>query len=149
MLVSETWLREWVSPKLKTEELADRLTMAGLEVGSIDVAGELSDKLVVGRIEEISPHPDADRLRVCKVDVGRARNLTIVCGASNARQGMFTIAALVGAELPSGMQIKKAAVRGVTSSGMLCSASELGLEESAANLSQGHWQANNCSLTIK
>ncbi len=134
MLVSETWLREWVSPKLKTEELADRLTMAGLEVGSIDVAGELSDKLVVGRIEEISPHPDADRLRVCKVDVGRARNLTIVCGASNARQGMFTIAALVGAELPSGMQIKKAAVRGVTSSGMLCSASELGLEESSTGI---------------
>ncbi len=134
MLVSETWLREWVSPKLKTEELADRLTMAGLEVGSIDVAGDLSDKLVVGRIEEISPHPDADRLRVCKVDVGRARNLTIVCGASNARQGMFTIAALVGAELPSGMQIKKAAVRGVTSSGMLCSASELGLEESSTGI---------------
>ena len=61
MLVSEIWLREWISPKLTTEELADRLTMAGLEVGSIDVAGELPDRLVVGKITEISAHPDADR----------------------------------------------------------------------------------------
>ena len=134
MLVSEVWLREWVSPKLNTEDLADKLTMAGLEVGSIDAAGELSVKLVVGRIEEIAAHPDADRLRVCKVDVGRARNLTIVCGAANARQGLYTIAALVGAELPTGMKISKAAVRGVTSSGMLCSASELGLEESSSGI---------------
>ena len=134
MLVSERWLREWVSPKLNTEELADRLTMAGLEVGSIDIAGELTDKLVVGRIEEISAHPDADRLRICKVDVGRARNLTIVCGAANARQGLYTIAALVGAKLPTGLVISKAAVRGVVSSGMLCSASELGLEESSAGI---------------
>ena len=134
MLVSEVWLREWVSPKLNTEDLADKLTMAGLEVGSIDAAGELSAKLVVGRIEEIAAHPDADRLRVCKVDVGRARNLTIVCGAANARQGLYTIAALVGAELPTGMKISKAAVRGVTSSGMLCSASEMGLEESSSGI---------------
>jgi phenylalanyl-tRNA synthetase beta chain len=134
MLVSEIWLREWISPKLTTEELADRLTMAGLEVGSIDVAGELPDRLVVGKITEISAHPDADRLRVCKVDVGRARNLTIVCGAANARQGMYTITALIGAKLPSGMKIRKAAVRGVTSFGMLCSASELGLEESSRGI---------------
>lgn len=134
MLVSEVWLREWVSPKLNTEDLADKLTMAGLEVGSIDAAGELSAKLVVGRIEEIAAHPDADRLRVCKVDVGRARNLTIVCGAANARQGLYTIAALVGVELPTGMKISKAAVRGVTSSGMLCSASEMGLEESSIGI---------------
>ena len=134
MLVSETWLREWVSPSLDTDELADRLTMAGLEVGSIETAGELSNKLVVGRIEEITAHPDADRLRVCKVNVGRARNLTIVCGAANARQGLYTIAALVGAKLPGGMTISKAAVRGVTSSGMLCSAAELGLEESSSGI---------------
>ncbi|MEA1888851.1 MAG: phenylalanine--tRNA ligase subunit beta [Pseudomonadota bacterium] len=134
MLVSEIWLREWVSPKLTTDELADRLTMAGLEVGSIEPAGDLSDKLVVGRIEEVAAHPDADRLRVCKVNVGRARNLTIVCGAANARQGLYTIAALVGAKLPAGMTISQAAVRGVTSSGMLCSATELGLEESSAGI---------------
>ena len=134
MLVSEIWLREWVSPKLNTEDLADKLTMAGLEVGSIDVAGKLSAKLVVARIDEISSHPDADRLRVCKVDIGRARNLTIVCGAANARQGLYTIAALVGAKLPGGMEISKAAVRGVTSSGMLCSASELGLEDSSSGI---------------
>jgi len=134
MLVSEVWLREWISPRLNTDELADRLTMAGLEVGSIEPAGDLSDKLVVGRIEQVDAHPDADRLRVCKVDVGRKRNLTIVCGAANARQGLYTITALVGAELPGGMRISKTAVRGVTSSGMLCSASELGLEESSAGI---------------
>ncbi len=134
MLVSEIWLREWVSPKLTTDELADRLTMAGLEVGGIEPAGDLSDKLVVGRIEAIATHPDADRLRVCKVNVGRTRNLTIVCGAANARQGLYTIAALVGAKLPGGMTISKAAVRGVASSGMLCSAAELGLEESSAGI---------------
>lgn len=131
MLVSESWLHEWVLPKLSTEELADKLTMAGLEVGAIEAAGNLSDKLVIARVEEISAHPDADRLRVCKVDVGRARSLTIVCGASNARQGMLTVAALVGADLPGGTRIKKAAVRGVVSAGMLCSASELGLEDAS------------------
>ena len=123
MLVSELWLREWVSPRLDIEQLADKLTMAGLEVGSIDKAGALSDRFVVGRIASIDAHPDADRLRVCKVDVGRSRHLTIVCGATNARQGLYTVVALTGAELPGGMLIKKAAVRGVTSSGMLCSAS--------------------------
>ncbi len=134
MLVSEVWLREWTSPKLNTEELADRLTMAGLEVGSIEPAGELPNKLVVGKITEISAHPDADRLRVCKVDVGRARNLTIVCGAANASKGMYTITALIGAKLPSGIQISKTTVRGVTSYGMLCSASELGLEETSSGI---------------
>jgi len=134
MRVSEVWLREWVSPKLSTDELANRLTMAGLEVGSIEPAGDLSHKLVVGRIEDIIAHPDADRLRVCKVNVGRARNLTIVCGAANARQGLYTITALLGAKLPGGMTIRKVSVRGVTSSGMLCSASELGLEESSAGI---------------
>jgi len=134
MLVSEVWLREWVSPKLTTDELANRLTMAGLEVGGIIPAGDLSDRLVVGRIEEIATHPDADRLQVCKVDVGRAKNLTIVCGAENARQGLYTITALVGAELAGGRRISKTVVRGVTSSGMLCSASELGLEESSAGI---------------
>ena len=134
MLVSESWLRQWVSPKLTSDELAERLTMAGLEVGSIDAAGKLPGKLVVGRIEEIAAHPDADRLRVCKVNVGRNRNLTIVCGAANARNGLYTITALVGAKLPGGMTISKAAVRGVTSFGMLCSAAELGLEESSAGI---------------
>ncbi len=134
MRVSEAWLREWVSPKLNTNELANRLTMAGLEVGNIEPAGDLSDKLLVGRIEQISAHPDADRLRVCKVNVGRARNLTIVCGAANARKGLYTIVALVGAKLPGGKAISKTTVRGVTSSGMLCSASELGLEESSTGI---------------
>ncbi len=131
MLVSESWLREWVSPKLDTDELADLLTLAGLEVGSIDPAGELHKKIVVARILDVEAHPDADRLNVCKVDVGRKHALTIVCGAANARIGLVTLAALPGAILPGDFKIAKRAVRGVTSHGMLCSASELGLEESS------------------
>ena len=131
MLVSESWLREWVSPKLSTEDLADTLTLAGLEVGSIDPAGLLDEKIVAAKILSIEPHPDADRLNVCKVDVGRKQSLSIVCGASNARAGLYTLAALLGATLPGDFKIEKRPVRGVTSHGMLCSASELGLEESS------------------
>jgi len=129
MLVSETWLREWVAPKLSTDELADRLTLAGLEVGGIERLGGLDKRIVVARIVDIAPHPDADRLNVCQVDVGRKRALTIVCGAANARRGLYTIAALVGATLPGDFRIEKRAVRGVSSHGMLCSAAELGLED--------------------
>ena len=134
MLVSEAWLREWVSPKLSTDVLADTLTLAGLEVGSIDPAGQLDKKIVVARVRSIEPHPDADRLNVCKVDVGRKNALTIVCGAGNARAGLYTMAALLGATLPGDFKIEKRAVRGVTSHGMLCSASELGMEENSTGI---------------
>jgi len=119
---------------MTTQELADCLTMAGLEVGGIEPAAPPLDKVVVGRISAIEPHPDADRLRVCEVDVGQAAPLQIVCGASNAREGMYAPVAMVGAVLPNGTQIGKSKLRGVASAGMLCAAAELGLEEDSSGL---------------
>lgn len=134
MKFSEQWLREWVSPKVSTEKLAHRLTMAGLEVDTIDpVAGKFT-KVVVGEIVEIEAHPDADKLRVCMVNVGKNELLQIVCGAANAEKGMRAPVALVGAELPGGLKIKKGKLRGVESFGMLCSEQELGMAESAEGL---------------
>lgn len=134
MKFSEQWLREWVNPELTTEELAHQLTMAGLEVDAIEpVAGTFSG-VKVGRIVAIEPHPDADKLRVCEVDVGEEECLTIVCGAPNARQDLIAPTAVVGAALPGDFKIKKAKLRGVPSFGMLCSAKELGLSEAAEGL---------------
>lgn len=133
MKFSEQWLREWVNPDLSTQELADQLTMIGLEVDGVDpVAGNFS-KVVVARIESAEQHPDADRLRVCTVDVGEDEALQIVCGAPNARAGLVAPLALVGGRIGD-LKIKKAKLRGVESRGMLCSAKELGLSDDAAGL---------------
>jgi len=133
MKFSEQWLREWVSPDVSTDDLSHRLTMAGLEVDAIEpVAGEFN-KVVVGEVLTVEPHPDADRLRVCQVNVGD-ETVQIVCGASNVVMGMKVPAALVGAKLPGGMKIKKSKLRGEASHGMLCSAVELGLAEQADGL---------------
>lgn len=134
MKLSEQWLRQWVSPKLNTAELAECLTMAGLEVDSIEPVAAKINKVIVGKVLSVEAHHNADRLRICKVNVGRARPLTIVCGASNVRVGLKVVTALVGAELPNGLKIKSTEIRGQKSSGMLCSATELGLEEESAGL---------------
>ncbi|BAV33805.1 phenylalanyl-tRNA synthetase subunit beta [Sulfuricaulis limicola] len=134
MKISEKWLREWVSPKLDTQALAHRLTMAGLEVGAVEPVAPKLDKVVVGKIVSIAPHPSADKLRLCRVDIGKGNALDIVCGAVNAAVGMRAPVALEGATLPNGMTIKRTEIRGVASSGMLCSAQELGLAESAEGL---------------
>ncbi len=134
MKFSEQWLREWVNPSVSTEELADQLTMAGLEVDAIEPVAAEFDKVVVGEVKTIEIHPDADKLRVCKVDVGGKEELNIVCGAANVAEGMKVPAALIGAKLPGGFKIKKSKLRGVESFGMLCSAKELGLAESADGL---------------
>jgi phenylalanyl-tRNA synthetase beta chain len=134
MKFSELWLREWVNPKLSTAELVEVLTMAGLEVESIEaVAGDF-DNTVVGWVRRVEPHPDADKLNVCSVDVGAAQALQIVCGAPNVVVGMKAPVARVGATLPTGLKIKQAKLRGVESFGMLCSAKELGMAESAEGL---------------
>ena len=134
MKFSEQWLREWVSPDVSTKDLAHRLTMAGLEVDAIeDVAGEFS-KVVVGEVLTVSKHPDADKLKVCTVNIGEPDALQIVCGASNVVIGMRVPTALVGAKLPGGLKIKKGKLRGEVSHGMLCSAVELGLAEEADGL---------------
>ncbi|MFQ1061389.1 phenylalanine--tRNA ligase subunit beta [Bordetella trematum] len=134
MQFSESWLRSLVNPAIDTDELAHQLTMAGLEVEETKSAAPPFSGVVVARIAEIAPHPDADKLRVCKVDDGSGELLQIVCGAPNAAAGLVVPLARVGAELPGGMKIGTAKMRGVVSSGMLCSARELGLSEDHGGL---------------
>jgi phenylalanyl-tRNA synthetase beta chain len=133
MQFSEHWLRQFVNPKLSADELGYALTMAGLEVEEQTFVAQPFNHVVVGEILEAVKHPDADRLQLCKVDVGEAEPLQIVCGAPNARVGLKAPCAMVGAKLVD-FKIKKAKVRGVESSGMMCSAKELGLAEEADGL---------------
>ncbi|CAA9890378.1 phenylalanine tRNA synthetase, beta subunit [Candidatus Methylobacter favarea] len=134
MQISEAWLRDYVNPAISTEELVEQLTMAGLEVDSVTPAAAIFSGVVVGEVLDLQQHPDADRLRVCKVAVGEAEPLQIVCGASNVRVGLKIPAALIGAELPGDFKIKKSRLRGVDSFGMLCSEKELGLATEASGL---------------
>src|SRR5215831_5093027 len=134
MQFSERWLRTLTDPPLDTGALCDTLTMAGFEVERIAPAAPPFEGVVVGRIEKVEPHPNADRLRVCTVDAGTGTPLTVVCGAPNAAAGMKAPLARAGAVLPGGLAIRKAAVRGVESDGMLCSAKELGIADDASGL---------------
>ncbi|RUM94657.1 MAG: phenylalanine--tRNA ligase subunit beta [Thiothrix sp.] len=131
MKFNESWLNELIDPGLKSDALGDCLTMAGLELESLETAAPLFNAVVVGVIDNIEAHPDADKLRVCQVSIGENSSVQVVCGAANARQGLRVALAQVGTELPQGMKIRKAKLRGVESSGMLCSAAELGLSESS------------------
>ena len=132
MNVPETWLRSFCNPSLSGAELAERLTMAGLEVEAYDAFGPQFSGVVVGEIVDVQRHPNADKLTVCTVDAG-AEKVTVVCGAPNVREGMKAPLAKVGAQLP-GIRIQKTALRGVESSGMLCSARELGLSDDHSGL---------------
>jgi phenylalanyl-tRNA synthetase beta chain len=134
MKFSEKWLREWVDPPVDSDALAEQLTTAGLEVDSVEPVAPPFTGIVVGEVLSVEPHPNADKLRVCRVDVGGNGPLSIVCGAPNVHTGMRAPTALIGTELPGGMKIKPARLRGVDSSGMLCSAKELGLEETSPGL---------------
>ena len=133
MQFPEAWLRSLVNPPLDTSQLAHALTMAGLEVEAVTPAAPPFTHVVVAEILSAEKHPDADRLRVCQVDVGEAAPVTIVCGAPNAAAGLKVPCARPGARLP-GIEIKVAKVRGVESFGMLCSTKELGLEGTADGL---------------
>ena len=134
MQISEAWLRSYVNPSINSEKLIEQLTMAGLEVGSVEPAAAIFSGVVVGEVLSIQQHPDADRLRICQVDVGQEESLQIVCGASNVRVGLKIPAALCGAVLPGDFNIKKSKLRGVESLGMLCSEKELGLAADANGL---------------
>lgn len=127
MQASLNWLKDYVDIKDTPEVLAEKLTMAGVPVERIEYLGTGIKNVVTGKIVEINHHPDADKLWICKVDVG-TEVLTIVTGAQNVRQGHIVPVALVGAELPSGLKIKKAKLRGIESAGMLCSSTELNLD---------------------
>ena len=140
MLFPESWLREFCDPKLTTVELADLLTMSGMEVESLEPVAPPFSKVVVAMVLSVERHPGADRLQVCTVDAGSGSPLTIVCGAPNVRAGMKVPCAVVGATLPPAEEgaapftIKLGKLRGVESQGMLCSARELKLTDDHSGL---------------
>jgi phenylalanyl-tRNA synthetase beta chain len=138
MRVSLRWLEELVQvdpAALATEALAERLSIAGFEVEAIEDLSARASGVVVGVVEQRDPHPDADKLSVCTVNVGAAEPLQIVCGAANVKAGIHVPVALVGTTLPAvGLTIKAAELRGVASSGMICSLQELGLVESSEGI---------------
>ncbi|HUA90044.1 MAG TPA: phenylalanine--tRNA ligase subunit beta, partial [Steroidobacteraceae bacterium] len=134
MKISHGWLKEWVDFPWSAEELGARLTMAGFELEAAGPAAPAFTGVVVGEIVRCEPHPQADKLRVCQVLAGGADPVTIVCGAPNARAGLKSALAQVGAQLPGNVHIKAAKLRGVESQGMLCSAKELGLSDQSAGI---------------
>lgn len=134
MKFSESWLRSLVNPELSSEALSHLLTMAGLEVEELDPVAPTFDQVVVAQVVSVVKHPDADRLNVCQVDIGDGQPRQIVCGAPNVAAGLKVPCAVPGAALPGDFKIKVAKVRGIESSGMLCSAKELGIAEEASGL---------------
>ena len=135
MLISLEWLKEYVDFDLSPAELAEELTMVGLELEEfISVPTEGLDKVVAGKIVHIEKHPNADKLTICKVDIGNGRQLPVVCGAPNAKEGSLYPFAPEGAELPSGAKIKAVEIRGEVSHGMLCSEKELKLSDDHSGL---------------
>jgi phenylalanyl-tRNA synthetase beta chain len=135
MRLPESWLRAWVPNDLSIDEIADRLTMAGLEVEEIESRAPDFTGVVLAKVLAAEKHPDADRLRVCTVDAGpEAPSLQIICGAPNARAGIYVACARDGAVLPGNFKIKQAKMRGVVSQGMLCSGKELGMTEDSEGI---------------
>jgi phenylalanyl-tRNA synthetase beta chain len=134
MKCSEAWLREWVNPNLSREELCEKLTMTGLEVDELAPVASPFSHVVVGEVLTVEPHPQADRLKLCEVNVGNKNPLHIVCGADNVRPGIKVPTAIAGAILPNGMTIKETKLRGELSQGMLCSSVEIGLAEESKGL---------------
>ena len=129
MRVPLSWLKEFVNlDGFSVEEIAQKITLAGSEISSIETTGGDIPGVIIGKITSVHKHPDADKLSVCKVDVGDDV-LSIVCGASNVREGIYVPVAMIGAKLPNGLTIKKASIRGFESNGMICSRTELGYDE--------------------
>ncbi len=133
MKVSLSWLKDYVDVDVDVNQLAHALTMTGLEVESVTDQYACLDSVVVGRIVDISPHPNADKLSICNVDAGEGFR-SIVCGAPNIRVGNLVPVALPGTELPSGITVREAAIRGEMSHGMLCSEAELGLGDATSGI---------------
>lgn len=133
MIVTHNWLKEFVDFHLEADDLAHRLTMAGLEVDGMEKIGDGLDSVIVARLASVEPHPDADRLTVCQVETG-SETLQVVCGARNHRRGDLVALAQVGSVLPGDFKIKKSKIRGQESRGMLCSEKELGLAEESEGI---------------
>jgi len=133
MLISLKWLRDYIDVELTPEEIADKLTMAGLEVDSIDRISPAFSGVVVAKILSIKPHPNADKLSLCEVSTG-AKTFPVVCGAQNIHAGDIVPLATVGATIPGGYTIKSSRLRGELSEGMLCSEEELGIGEDTSGI---------------
>ena len=128
MRISLNWLRTLINIDLTADDLAHRLTMAGFEVEEIEERSTWAEGVVIGKIVGIEPHPDADKLRVCQVDIGSGEVQQIVCGAPNAQADIYVPVATIGTKLPQvGLKIKPTKLRGVPSNGMICSLEEVGL----------------------
>ncbi len=142
MQLSISWLRDYLQKpdvKIVAADLSEKLTMRGIQVGAIRQPSAGLESVVVGRIDKIDPHPNADRLQVTRTVISPepgAEPLQIVCGARNIAEGDLVPVAIIGASLPGGIKIKKSAIRGVESSGMLCSAKELGIDETSEGILQ-------------
>ena len=128
MRVSYNWLKAYVNFKISPDQVAEKLTMAGLEVEEVIPLFPKFEGIIVGRILSVDKHPNADKLSICLVDVGNAKS-EVICGAPNVAKGQTIPFAPIGTKLPNGLLIKKAKIRGVESSGMICSEQELGLTE--------------------
>ncbi len=135
MRISLNWLQELVEVNLSPEELAKTLTIAGFEVEDIEDRSTWADGVIIGRVIACEPHPNANKLSVCLVDLGTGKNANIVCGAPNVKAGIFVPVATVGTFLPKiDLKIKSAKLRGVSSEGMICSLAELGLAKESEGI---------------
>ncbi len=134
MNVTLNWLKTYINFDFSPRELAERLTMLGIEVESVKQLSAALEGVVIGKVTSIKPHPNADKLVLCQVDIGEIDALQIVCGAPNVYEGMFAPVATIGTELSTGITIKRAKLRGEESHGMLCSEKELGISDEAAGL---------------
>ena len=134
MLISETWLREYVDPAIDARDLAHQMTMAGLEVESIHILSGDFENVVVAEIVSVVSHPNSEKLKICEVDAGDDEQFSVICGAPNAVAGLRVPFAPVGASLPGGIYIKAIELRGVLSAGMLCAEKELGISDSDEGL---------------
>jgi len=126
MKVSLSWLKEYIDVGINVNDLADALTMAGLEVEAVSDRYDYLNSVVIGRLAKIDPHPSADKLKLCRVDIGD-RIITVVCGAPNVKNDMLAPCAMPGTCFPKGTILEKSIIRGEISEGMLCSEIELGL----------------------
>ena len=137
MKITTNWLKEHLDTKLNENQIIDKLTDVGLEVEDVESqSGELDD-FIIAKILKAEKHPDADRLRVCDVDIGKGDPVKVVCGAPNAKEGLLTIYAPPGAVVPKNqMKLVVSKIRGVTSYGMLCSESELNLSNESDGITE-------------
>ncbi|HSR63964.1 MAG TPA: phenylalanine--tRNA ligase subunit beta [Gammaproteobacteria bacterium] len=134
MKLNESWLREWVDPPIDIDKLAEQLTMSGLEVEDVQKTFTVPEAIVAAEIQAVEPHPEADRLKICRVNDGGNKPLTIVCGADGVEPGMVVPLARPGVVLPGDIRIEVSEFKGIRSEGMLCSSAELGLTEDADSL---------------